>query len=263
MQAIDTGRDGIRRAGRASAAVLAILAIGLAALAAAACTSDDDPPDVTVEAPAAATSAAGGSSGASSSSSSDDADDAASTSDDDSDDSGGASSGDAVSASDDDNDDDASGTVSNQNQNPDGDGPDLDTSMNDALAGAASLDLATWVVEPAITSPGELVFEGRLAAGALLFDPQGGEGYAFAVFYGDHDEPMVVLLPDLGPFEQWRTDLTIAPTEHEIEAQSFRVRAYSPLFMDVGNPTELHLRVYGFDASGQPGLLAVHEIAGP
>ena len=233
--------------GRAIGAALAALALCLAALAAA-CTSDDDPPDVTVEAPAAASPAGG--SGADSGSSSADSSDSDDAGDSGADDSGG-SSGDA--------DDDASDTVSNVNQNPSGAGPDLDTSMNDALVGAAPLDLATWTVEPTL-SPGELVAEGTLEAGAVLFFPAFGEGYAFAVHYIGQEEPLVVLLPDLGPLEQWRTDLTVAPTEHEIEGPSFRLRAYSPLFMDVGDPTGLELRLYGFDASGEPALLAAREI---
>ena len=172
--------------GRAIGAALAALALCLAALAAA-CTSDDDPPDVTVEAPAAASPAGG--SGADSGSSSADSSDSDDAGDSGADDSGG-SSGDA--------DDDASDTVSNVNQNPSGAGPDLDTSMNDALVGAAPLDLATWTVEPTL-SPGELVAEGTLEAGAVLFFPAFGEGYAFAVHYIGQEEPLVVLLPDLGP----------------------------------------------------------------
>ena len=70
---------------------------------------------------------------------------------------------------------------------------------------------------------------------------------------------MVELLPDLGPMFVWDTFLTVAPTEMEIEGASFKIRAYSPLFMDVG-PGDLELRVYGYDQSGADALLAVQDI---
>ena len=152
---------------------------------------------------------------------------------------------------------DSGDTVSNRNTN--GAATPLDSSANDALAGAAPLDLASWTAEPTIEA-GALTAEGTLAQGALLFDPQGGEGYAFAVYYKGHAEPMVVLLPDLGPMFSWQTTHTIAPTDHEIEGPAFRFRAYSPLFMDVG-AGDLELRLYGFDPSGAPAILAARDIA--
>ncbi len=152
---------------------------------------------------------------------------------------------------------DSGGTVSNQNAN--GAATPLDSSANDALAGAAPLDIADWTVEPVIEA-GALTAEGTLEPGAILFNPMGDEGYAFAVHYKGQDEPLVVLLPDLGPLYSWDTTLTIAPTKHEIEGTAFWFRAYSPLFMDVG-PGDLELRLFGFDASGEPAVLAVREIA--
>ena len=134
----------------------------------------------------------------------------------------------------------------------------FDGSRNVALAAADPLQVVRWTVKPSI-SAGELVAEGELEQGAALFFPQDGDGSAFSVFYKGHEESMVELLPDLGPMRIWDTFLTVAPTEMEIEGSKFRVRAYSPLFMDVG-PTDLEMRVYGYDESGADALLAVEDI---
>ena len=152
---------------------------------------------------------------------------------------------------------DSGGTASQQN--PGDEGTPFDNSRNVALFGTEPLDAVTWTVEPVIT-PGELVAEGVLEQGAILFDPTvDGEGSGFSVFYKGHEESMVELLPDLGPMFVWDTFQTVAPTEMEIEGASFKIRAYSPLFMDVG-PGDLELRVYGYDQSGADALLAIREV---
>ncbi len=130
--------------------------------------------------------------------------------------------------------------------------------QNDALAGAQPIDAVTWTVGPFI-SAGALEAEGKLEQESMLFSPMMGEGAAFAVFYKGHDEPTVVLLPDLGPMEVWDTDLTVAPMEYELDGDSFKFRAYSPLFMDTG-PGDLELRAYGFDQNYKEVLLSVQEI---
>ena len=113
-------------------------------------------------------------------------------------------------------------------------GTAFDSSRNDALFGAEPLDVVTWSVEPTI-SPGALEAAGTLSGGAMLFDPTvDGEGASFAVYYKDHNEPMVLLLPNLGPMYIWDTNHTVAEMDYEFEGSSFTIRAYSPLFMDVG-----------------------------
>ena len=144
-------------------------------------------------------------------------------------------------------------------ENPGFDGMDFDGSRNAALIGAQPLDIVTWTVEPAVAD-GELVAEGVVEQGATLFSPMTGEGSAFSVFYMGHEESLVELLPDLGPMQIWNTDLTVAPTEMEIEGPTFRLRAYSPLFMDVGTPSELQLWVFGVDQAGNDAILAVRSI---
>ena len=161
------------------------------------------------------------------------------------------SDGAAASASDDD-------TVSFEN--PGAEGVPFDGSQNAALADATALQVVRWTVGPSI-SPGEVVAEGELEEGAVLFNPLDGEGSAFSVFYKGHTESMVELLPDLGPTQIWDTFSTVAATEIEIEGSQFRLRAYSPLFMDA-NPSDLELRVYGYDESGAAALLAVEDIGG-
>ena len=161
----------------------------------------------------------------------------------------------SASSSDDDSDDDQ--VVSREN--PGFTGVSFDDTRSPALIDAQSIDAVRWTVEPAI-SDGALVAEGVLEQDAMLFSPTLGEGSAFSVYYKDLREPLVEVLPDLGPLQIWDTDLTVAPAEFELEGTSFRIRAYSPLFMDVGSPSELELRVFGFDKSGADSLLSVREI---
>ena len=167
------------------------------------------------------------------------------------------SNGDSDSGGRGDSDSGSDSTVSNVN--PGGEGMLFDNSRNVALFGAEPLNAVQWTVGPVIT-PGELVAEGVLEQGAILFNPMvDGEGAGFSVFYKGHEEAMVELLPDLGPMFVWDTFQTVAPTEMKIEGASFKIRAYSPLFMDAG-PDDLELRVYGYDQSGADALLAVQDI---
>ena len=100
--------------------------------------------------------------------------------------------------------DDADATVSRAN--PGLTGTAFDSSRNDALFGAEPLDAVTWSLEPTI-SPGALEAAGTLSGGAMLFDPTvDGEGASFAVYYKDHTEPMVLLLPNLGPMDVWDSE---------------------------------------------------------
>ena len=155
-------------------------------------------------------------------------------------------------------DDSDDGTVSYRN--PGAEGRLFDSSRNDALASAAPANLVTWGKSPTI-SAGGLEANGMLTDGAMLFDPMAdGDGAAFIVYYKGNEEPLVVLLPDLGPMFTWETIHTVAPMEHEFEGASFTFTAYSPLFMDVG-PGDLELRVYGVDGTGADALLAVAQIA--
>ena len=217
-------------------AAILLLALILSISALAACTNGESSEDS--DSDSAASSSSSADSGASSSSSSD------------SDDSGASSSG----SGDD-------GTVSNTNQNPDGLGPTLNYDANLALAGDSPAGLITWS-EPPTLAPGELSGAGIVTGGGQLFLPPGeDDGAMFLVFYKGHDEPMVALLPDLGPMEQWNTDLTVAPMDFEYEAGTFSFRAYSPLFMDT-DPTDLELRAYGYGADGSPAVLDVTDLAG-
>ena len=140
-------------------------------------------------------------------------------------------------------------------KNPNGEEINLDSSQNEALYNAQPLDLVKWTKLPVIEDGG-LTAAGEVLDGARLFNPQDGEGYAFEVRYKTHEEPMVVLLPDLGPAKVWESFLTIAPTDFEISGATFSFRAYSPLLMDVGSG-DLELRVYGYDKDGNPALLAI------
>ena len=128
-----------------------------------------------------------------------------------------------------------------------------------ALENAASIDAVTWTVEPVIKA-GALDAAGALAPNTRLSEPMNGEGSAFSVYYDGHDEALVELLPDLGPMRIWDTDATVAPTEFELAGGAFTIRAYSPLFMDMGSPSELELRVWGYDQAGQEVLLSVRRI---
>ena len=214
-------------------AVILLLALIMSISALAACTSSDSSEDS--DSDSAASSSASTDSGGISSSSSD---------------SGASSSG----SGDD-------GTVSNTNQNPDGLGPVLNYDANLALAGSAPAGLITWSEPPAL-APGELSGAGTVTGGGQLFLPPGeDDGAMFLVFYKGHDEPMVALLPDLGPMEQWNTDLTVAPMDFEYEAGTFSFRAYSPLFMDT-DPTDLELRAYGYGSDGSPTILDITDLAG-
>ena len=148
-------------------------------------------------------------------------------------------------------------TVSRENPNPSGAGPTLNRTANKALADAEPLNIITWTTPPTL-APGELSGEGTAEGGAYLFNPQFEEadGAAFEVYYEGHEEPLVVLLPDLGPMEIWNTFETVATMEWEMEGGKFSFRAYSPLFMDA-DPSALELRVYGYDGDGNAALLAV------
>ncbi len=144
-------------------------------------------------------------------------------------------------------------------ENPGFIGVPFDGSRNDALVGAQPLDVVTWTVEPT-ASFGSLEAEGVLGDGATLFNPNvDGEGAGFIIYFKDFLEPMVLLLPDLGPLYIWETDETVAPTELEVEGGSFTLRAYSPLFMDVG-PGDLTIRLFGYDGNGEDALLGVRPV---
>ena len=123
---------------------------------------------------------------------------------------------------------------------------------------AASLDAVTWTTGPAIED-GALVAAGTLTQGARLAEPTVGEPSAFSVYYGANAEVMVELLPDLGAMHVWDTDATVAPSDFEQEGNEFTIRAYSPLFMDVG-PSDLLLRVWGYDNAGNAALLSVQTV---
>ena len=144
------------------------------------------------------------------------------------------------------------------NPNPNGDGITLNSAPNEALKDAQPLDIITWNTPPTL-SPGELTAEGVIQNGGVLFDPMAGEGSAFSVYYDGHDEPLVELLPDLGPMLLWLTDHTVAPTEWEVKGAKFTFRAYSPLFMDA-DPSALKLRVYGYDPNGNPAILSITNL---
>ena len=142
--------------------------------------------------------------------------------------------------------------------NPGAVGVDFNGTANATMKDAQPIDVITWTVEPTL-SPGELVAAGVVKHGARLFSPRNGEGSAFSVYYKGHDESLVELLPDIGPLHVWNTTFTVAPTEWELEGETFKFRAYSPLFMDA-DPSALELRVYGYDGAGQAALLAVQRI---
>ena len=143
--------------------------------------------------------------------------------------------------------------------NPNGQGVNFQDTRSPALENAASIDAVTWTLEPAIRA-GALEAAGALTPNARLSEPMNGEGSAFSVYYDGHDEALVEILPDLGPMQIWDTDATVAPTEFELAGSAFTIRAYSPLFLDVGTPSELELRVWGYDQAGQEVLLSVRRI---
>lgn len=135
----------------------------------------------------------------------------------------------------------------------------FDWSENQALKDADPLNVITWESGPTL-GLGELYGEATINEDALLFSPMLGEGAALAVYHVNYDsEPMIVLLPSLGPTMIWETDLTVAEMDYEIDGQTLSFRAYSPLFFD-GNASDIKLRVYGYDADNTPALLAISDI---
>ena len=115
--------------------------------------------------------------------------------------------------------DDDDAVVSNTNQITGSSG--FDWTQNQALRDAEPLEVVTWTSGPSL-SPGELSGEGTLDGDALLFNPNFGEGAAFAVYHVNYDdEPMLVLLPSLGAMMIWDTDLTVAEMDYESEGQRF------------------------------------------
>ena len=162
--------------------------------------------------------------------------------------------------SDDSGQDNDAGDGNNQtvsNQNPGGDPVEL-KDRSDALENATSIDVVRWTAEPVIRG-GEavLVASGVLEQNARLFDPVSGEGSAFSVYYTGHEEALVELVPDPDGDGYWDTLATIAPTEVERNGSAFTIHAYSPLFMDAGDTSRLHLRVWGYDDAGREALLSV------
>ena len=148
-------------------------------------------------------------------------------------------------------------TVSNENQITGGYA--FDWSENQALKDAVPLNVVTWESGPTL-GLGELYGEATINDDAILFAPMLGEGAALAVYHVNYDsEPMLVLLPSLGPTMIWETDLTVAEMDYEIDGQTFTFRAYSPLFFD-GNAADIKLRVYGYDTNNTPSLLAISDI---
>lgn len=143
------------------------------------------------------------------------------------------------------------------NQNPGGDPVEL-KDRSDALENATSIDVVRWTAEPVIRDgEAELVASGVLEQNARLFDPVSGEGSAFSVYYTGHEEALVELVPDPDGNGYWDTLATVAPTEIERDGNAFTIHAYSPLFMDAGDTSRLHLRVWGYDGAGREALLSV------
>lgn len=146
------------------------------------------------------------------------------------------------------------------NQNPGGDPVKL-KERGEALENASSIDVVRWTAGPFIREgEAEFVAKGVLEQDARLFDPLSGEGSAFSVYYDGHEEALVELVPEPGPASYWDTNATIAPTEIERDGNAFSIRAYSPLFMDAGDGSQLHLRVWGYDGDGQEALLSAQGI---
>ena len=155
------------------------------------------------------------------------------------------------------NDDGDGNNQTVSNQNPGGDPVEL-KDRSDSLENATSIDVVMWTAEPVIRG-GEavLVASGVLEQNARLFDPVSGEGSAFSVYYTGHEEALVELVPDPDGDGYWDTLATIAPTEVERNGSAFTIHAYSPLFMDAGDTSRLHLRVWGYDGAGREALLSV------
>ena len=121
-----------------------------------------------------------------------------------------------------------------------------------------SADAIGWTVRPVIED-GALTAQGTVAAEMRLSDPMAGEPPAFMVHFGDNTEVLLVLLPDLAPTYIWDTDYTVAPTDFEQQDGQFTLRAYSPLFMDVG-AGDYRLVVWGYDADGQRVVLSALRV---
>lgn len=188
-----------------------------------------------------------------------------SSSSEDDDDTNGQANGDSDGDSDDDSGNHDNGDSDDDvisRENPGFTGKSLDFSRNEALKNAESSRLLIWTWEAHIKDGG-LQANGRLSDGAQLFDPLvDGDGAGFVLYNKDLDEPLVLLLPDLGPTHIWETDHTVAEMEHEFEGDTFSIRAYSPLFMDVG-PNDLVIRVFGVNGDGNDAVLAVAPVAVP
>lgn len=134
----------------------------------------------------------------------------------------------------------------------------LANGRNQTPDGATSADAVRWTTMP-IIHDGALIAAGTLEPGVRLSEPMNDEPSAFSVYYGRNDEVLVELLPDLGPMHTWDTDATVAPSEFELQGDEFTIRAYSPLFMDAG-PSDLLLRVWGYDETESRVLLSVHPV---
>ena len=114
-----------------------------------------------------------------------------------------------------------------------------------------------WTSGPTVGG-GELSGAGEFTQDVNPFDPTLGEGAALAVYYSDHDDPLVALLPELPPTQMWNTDHTVAEMEWELDWPSFSFRAYSPLFMDMGG--DLQLLVFGYDEDYNEAVLSAAGI---
>ncbi len=136
----------------------------------------------------------------------------------------------------------------------------FDRTWNDALADAQPLGLVEWDTPPSVPTLGTMTAAGSLLDGARLSNPMvDGEGASFILYHKDVDEPLAVLLPDLGGAKIWGTDLTVATLELTSSGSAFTFEAYSPLFFDFA-PADLELRVFGYDAGTDPALLAVSTV---
>ena len=244
---------------RVLATVAAFIGVVALIMALAACSNENDieaksPPEIPVEDGSAPASdgVSSASSGENSGEASDDNDSGGNGKSDDVNGNNGNGGGSSQPASQD-------GVASFANPNPDGNGITLNSAPNEALKDANPLNVVTWNTPPTM-GLWELSAEGVVEDGAALFDPVNGEGAPFLLYYKGHDDPMVAILPDLGPMQIWQTDLTVSPADMEIEGGKFSFRAYSPLFAD--DPSNLELRVYGYDTNGDPAILAIADLVG-
>jgi len=155
------------------------------------------------------------------------------------------------------------GTVGSANQTASATNPGftpvpLAVARDIAVGDLASRNAVQWTTEPVFQS-GALVAAGTLGNGLRLSDPMNGEPSAFSLYYGDSTEVLAELLPEAGPMRVWNTDATVAPSEIQIKGDQFAIKSYSPLFMDVGS-SDLVLRVWGYDATGNRLLLSIHTV---